>query len=124
MPILTYYDVLGVPQFATQDRIRKAYLELRDEPIPRDQLVDRRLLEAAYKELGNDWNRKAYDEYLWSLFEEEMPKDKKKKQEFEIAESRQPSPEIPMSSASAAGDGCEEGEKGSDESLPSSKKAF
>ncbi|KAI4283835.1 MAG: hypothetical protein L6R38_001882 [Xanthoria sp. 2 TBL-2021] len=126
MPLLSYYDVLGVPQFATQDRIRKAYLELRDEPIPRDRLVDRRLLERAYKELGTESNRKAYDEYLWSLIEEETPKEKKKKkkQELEIAESRHPSPEIPMSSASAAGDGDEEGQKGREESLLSGKGVF
>ncbi|KAI4220454.1 MAG: hypothetical protein L6R36_007615 [Xanthoria steineri] len=105
MPLLTYYDVLGVPQFATQDRIKKAYLELRDDPILMDRLVDRRLLEGAYKELGTESNRKAYNEYLCSLFEEETPegKSKKKKRELEIGESREPSPEIPMSLEPTAG---------------------
>lgn len=54
MPLLSYYDVLGVPQFATQDRIRKAYLELRDEPIPRDRLVDRRLVRVVHPVSGRE----------------------------------------------------------------------
>ncbi|KAI4220154.1 MAG: hypothetical protein LQ349_008160 [Xanthoria aureola] len=54
-------------------------------------------MEAAYKELGTESNRKAYNEYLCSLFDEQTPKLKsKKKRELEIAESREPSPEIPM----------------------------
>ncbi|KAI4109338.1 MAG: hypothetical protein LQ339_001838 [Xanthoria mediterranea] len=111
MPHVTYYDVLGVPQFATQGRIKKAYLDLRDDPILRDRLVDRRLLEAAYKELGTKSNRKAYNEYLCSLFEEETPKEKsRKKRELEIVESREPSPEIPMILEPPAGYGREEGQ--------------
>lgn len=54
-------------------------------------------------------HRKAYNEYLCSLFDEETTKEKsRKKRELEIAESRKPSPEIPLSLEPAAFYGREE----------------
>lgn len=64
MPLLIYYDVLGVPQFATQDRIKKAYFELRDDPILRDRLVDRRLVRIVHPASGP---RMIADVLCWSV---------------------------------------------------------
>lgn len=61
---MNYYDVLGVPEHATQDEIKKAYRKLALQYHPdRNSGHDDKFKEVAqaYETLGNESSRQAYD---------------------------------------------------------------
>jgi curved DNA-binding protein len=61
---MNYYDILGVPEHATQDEIKKAYRKLALQYHPdRNSGHDEKFKEVAlaYETLGNEGSRQAYD---------------------------------------------------------------
>ena len=53
-----YYDILGVPEFATFSEIKSAYWRMAFSP---DHRPDLPRLNAAYEVLGSEERREAYD---------------------------------------------------------------